>query len=151
MKPKKTQQPTCWGSSTNKDANESWVKGLASFFLLSQFQPFQRDLFYQEKKNYHSLLNRFPSGWACACSRPLWVSPMNSPVRLGVSPTAASTPTGVFNQRFEALFPRAGTLGCVVWPGAGMACSPGVFPGFYSPWVNVGLPMPMDATAAALV
>ena len=30
---------------------------------------------------------------------------MNSPVRLGVSPTAASTPTGVFSQRFEALFP----------------------------------------------
>ena len=31
---------------------------------------------------------------------------MNSPVRLGVSPAAASTPTGVFSQRFEALFPR---------------------------------------------
>ena len=40
-------------------------------------------------------------------------SPTNSPVRLGVSP-AASTPTGVFNQRFEALFPRAGALGCAV-------------------------------------
>ena len=39
---------------------------------------------------------------------------MNSPVRLGVSPAAASTPTGVFSQRFEALFPHAGTLGCVV-------------------------------------
>ena len=39
---------------------------------------------------------------------------MNSPVRLGVSPAAASTPTGVFNQRFEALFPCAGALGCVV-------------------------------------
>ena len=36
------------------------------------------------------------------------------PVRLGVSPAAASTPTGVFNQRFEALFPRAGALGCAV-------------------------------------
>ena len=34
-------------------------------------------------------------------------SPTNSPVRLGVSPTAASTPTGVFSQKFEALFPRA--------------------------------------------
>ena len=33
----------------------------------------------------------------------LWVSPTNSTVRLGVSPTAASTPTGVFNQWFEAL------------------------------------------------
>ena len=56
----------------------------------------------------------FPSGWACAHSRPLWVSPTTSPVRLGVSPAAAPTPTGVFNQRFEALFPRAGALGCVV-------------------------------------
>ena len=54
----------------------------------------------------------FLSGWVCVRSRPLWVSPTNSPVRLGVSPTAASTPTGVFNQWFEALFPRAGTLGC---------------------------------------
>ena len=56
----------------------------------------------------------FPSGWACACSRPLWVPPTTSPVRLGVSTTAASTPTGVFTQRFEALFPQAGALGCVV-------------------------------------
>ena len=56
----------------------------------------------------------FPSGWACAHSRLLRVSPRNSPVKLGVSPTAASTPTGVFNQRFEALFPCAGALGCVV-------------------------------------
>ena len=35
-------------------------------------------------------------------------------MRLGVSSTAASTPTGVYNQRFEALFPCTGTLGCVV-------------------------------------
>ena len=54
------------------------------------------------------------SGWLCVHSRTLWVSPTNSPVRLGVSPTATSTPTGVFNQWFEALFPRAGALGCVV-------------------------------------
>ena len=53
----------------------------------------------------------FPSGWACAHSRPLWVSPRTSPVRLGVSPAAAPTPTGVFTQRFEALFGRAGALG----------------------------------------
>ena len=32
-------------------------------------------------------------------------------MRLGVSPGGILTPTGVFNQRFEALFPRAGTLG----------------------------------------
>ena len=56
----------------------------------------------------------FPSGWVCVYSRTLWVSPTTSPVRLGVSPAAASTPTGVFNQWFEALFPCAGALGCVV-------------------------------------
>ena len=39
---------------------------------------------------------------------------MNSPVRLGVSPAAASTRMGVFNQRFETLFPWAGALGCEV-------------------------------------
>ena len=47
----------------------------------------------------------FPSGWACADSRPLWVSPTTSPVRLGFSPAAASNPTGVFTQKFEAFFP----------------------------------------------
>ena len=56
----------------------------------------------------------FPSRWACAHSRPLWVSPTTSPVRLGVSPAAAPTPTGVFNQWFEALFPRTGALGYAV-------------------------------------
>ena len=56
----------------------------------------------------------FPSGWARAHSRPLWVSPTTSPVRLGVSPAAAPTPTGIFNQRFEALFPRGGALCCAV-------------------------------------
>ena len=55
-----------------------------------------------------------PSGWACAHSRPLWVSPTTSPVRLGVSPAAAPTPTAVFNQRFEVLFPCAGALGYAV-------------------------------------
>ena len=42
----------------------------------------------------------FPSEWACALPRHLWVSPTTSPVSLGVSPAAAPTPTGVFNQRF---------------------------------------------------
>ena len=56
----------------------------------------------------------FPSGWACACPRPLWVSPTTSPIRLGVSPAATPTPTGVLNQRFEALFPHTGALGCGV-------------------------------------
>ena len=53
----------------------------------------------------------FLSGWACAHSRPLWVCPTTSPVRLGVSPAAAPTPTGVFNQRFESLFPPCWSLG----------------------------------------
>ena len=45
----------------------------------------------------------------------MWVFPTTSPVRLGVSPAAAPTPTGVFNQKFEALFPpRTGALGCEV-------------------------------------
>ena len=57
----------------------------------------------------------FPSGWACAHSRPLWVSPTTSPMRLGVSPAATPTPTGSFNQRFEALFPLAGALGYPVF------------------------------------
>ena len=57
-----------------------------------------------------------PSGagsqmWACAHSRSLWVSPTTSPVRLGVSPAAAPTPMGSFNQSSQALFPRAGALG----------------------------------------
>ena len=56
----------------------------------------------------------FLSGWACACPRPLWVSPTTSPVRRGGSPAVAPTPRGVFSQRFEALFPRAGALGCAV-------------------------------------
>ena len=68
---------------------------------------------YYPQSNW-ALLVRIPCGSACVCSRPLWVSPTDSPVRLGVSPAAASTPTGVFNQRFEALFPGAGALGCVV-------------------------------------
>ena len=41
---------------------------------------------------------------------------MTSPVRLGVSPAAAPTPMGVFNQRSEALFPRAGALGLLRSP-----------------------------------
>ena len=35
-------------------------------------------------------------------------------MRLGVSPAATSTLTCVFTRRFEASFPRSGTLGCAV-------------------------------------
>ena len=65
--------------------------------------------------DFHLSLRYPQSNWATlvlvpewaglAPSRPLWVSPTTSPVRLGGSPAAAPTPTGVFNQRFEALFP----------------------------------------------
>ena len=54
-------------------------------------------------------------------------------MRLGVAPTAASTPMGVFNQRFEALFPGAGALGCTV------CLSPQLLLLVY-PHSNVGLP-----------
>ena len=74
----------------------------------------------------------FLSVWACAHSRPLWVSPTTSPVRLGVYTAASPTPTGVFNQRFEALFPRAGALGCVV-----CFAPPLLFPVYL--FTNVGL------------
>ena len=66
---------------------------------------------------------RFPSGWVCVHSRTLWVSPMNFPVILGVSPTA-ETPTGFYSQRFWGfLFPH--------WnPGlCGLSHSPVVHPG----------------------
>ena len=47
----------------------------------------------------------FPGGWVCVHSRTLWISPTNSPVRLGVSP-AASAPTGVFSQRLWGFISR---------------------------------------------
>ena len=65
-------------------------------------------------------------------SRPLWVSPTTSPVRLGVSPAAAPTPTGIFNQRFEALFPPSWSPGL-----RGLLCSPPMVPVYLC--VNVGL------------
>ena len=50
-------------------------------------------------KQIGAFLCWFPSGWFCVHSKTLWVSPMDSPVRLRVSPTAA-TPTGFKSQRF---------------------------------------------------
>ena len=64
----------------------------------------------------------FPSGWACAHSRPLWVFPTTSSVRLGVSP-AAPTLMGIFNQRFEALFPPRWSPGL-----RSLLCSPPFIP-----------------------
>ena len=76
------------------------------------------------------------------CSSPPWVFPTNSPVRLGVSPAAAATPTGVFNQWFEALFPGAGALGCRV------CFIPQLFLPIYLHG-NVGLPTPPASASPA--
>ena len=64
----------------------------------------------------------FLGGWFCVCSRTLWVSPVNSPLRLGVSP-AASTPTDIFHSKvlrlsFPALEPW------VAWSVSFPSCSP---------------------------
>ena len=45
----------------------------------------------------------FPGGWVCILSRPLWVCPTSSPVRLGVSPAAVPTPW-VFSIRALRLY-----------------------------------------------
>ena len=76
----------------------------------------------------------FPSGWACAHSRPLWVSPTTSPVRLGVSPAAAPTPTGAF-RGLRLYFPELEPW--VTWS----ASLPAVRPVYL--WVNV---VPRGAT-----
>ena len=52
----------------------------------------------------------FPSGWAVDDL----VGLSNELSCEAESPAATPTPMGVFNQRFEALFPRAGALGCAV-------------------------------------
>ena len=53
----------------------------------------------------------------------LWVSPTNPPVRLGVSPTAA-TPTGFYNHRFWCIISPHWNLGL-----RGLSCSLLVLPG----------------------
>ena len=87
-----------------------------------------------------ALLVLLPNVRACARSRPLWISPTNSPVRLGVSLAAASSPKGVFNQRFEALFPHAGALGCSV------CLTPQLFLAVYL-HMNVGPATPQSANS----
>ena len=67
---------------------------------------------------------RFPGGWTCAWVGFPWVSLTNSPVRLGVSPTAA-IPIGLRARGFGALFPCTRTLGCVVCqPPPHLPCHP---------------------------
>ena len=55
----------------------------------------------------------FLGGWVCVHFRSLWFSPINSPPRLELLPPLQLPQ--VFSFRgFEALFPRAGTLGFTV-------------------------------------
>ena len=108
----------------------------------------------------------FPGGWVCIYSRTQWVSSMNSPVRLGVSLTATSTPTGVFSQRFwgfislhwsPGLHSLSGTPlvpPCLSALGCGTDCStshqlagPGP-PATASPWVlSARLPISIPPTS----
>ena len=68
----------------------------------------------------------FLGGWVCVQSRTLWVSPANSPMRLGVSPTTA-TPTDFFSQRFW------GFISLPWHPGlCGLSCYPVVPPGLFA-------------------
>ena len=83
----------------------------------------------------------FPSGWTCAHSRPLWVSPTTSPVRLGVSTAAVPNPMG-------ALFHPpllAGALGYAVCfatrPSSQFICV-----GVWGCGVPAALPAPFSAT-----
>ena len=55
----------------------------------------------------------FSGAWACVCTRIQWVPPMDSPVKLEVSPTAA-TPTGLTARGLKALVSCIGILGCMV-------------------------------------
>ena len=71
--------------------------------LLSSGQAFSHILHYPQAN--WALLVLIPSRWVCVRSRTLWAHPTNSPVMLGVSPTAA-TPTDFYSHRFWGfLFP----------------------------------------------
>ena len=55
------------------------------------------------QKQIRSFWCWFPGGWIFVCSRTLWVSPTNYPVRLWVSPTG-TTPTGFFQLEVLRLY-----------------------------------------------
>ena len=90
----------------------------------------------------------FPSGWACACPRPLWVSPMTSPVRLGVSPAAAPIPLAFSIRGLWLYFPVL--VPWVAWS----ALLPAICPVYLcaNVWPRVlpaALPAPFSATLSA--
>ena len=80
------------------------------------------------------------SGWVCGCPRTLWAPYMDSPERLRFS-SATPTPTGLQLEVMRLYSSTTRTLGCAIWPGAGIASSSVVPPGFYPPHVNVGPPV----------
>ena len=108
--------------------------------LLSSWLPFSH--FPDSHKLIGPFWCRFLGVWVCVCSRSLWLFPTDSPERLGASP-ATTTPTGFIRQRFEALFPCAGTLGCTV------CLAPPLFLPVYL-HANVGPPTPPDAAGPIL-
>ena len=73
-------------------------------------------------------------GEACVRSRTLWVSPTNSPVRLGVLLLPPQPPQVFSVRRFETSFPPTGTLGCTI------CLAPQLFLPVY-PHANVVLPI----------
>ena len=74
----------------------------------------------------------FQGGWVCVHSRTPWVSPMISPVRLGVSP-AATTPTYFYCQRFWGFISPHWNPGL-----CGLSRSPVIPPGYVH--TNAGSP-----------
>ena len=91
-----------------------WVRGLrgnnAACSALCQLSV----TFPTTHKQIGSIWCWFSVPCVCVFSSTLCLSPMKSPMRLGVSLTAA-IPEDFTARRFEALFPRAGTLGCAVY------------------------------------
>ena len=58
--------------------------------------------------------------------------------------SSSPTPTAFYSQMLWGIYLLGnGNLGCVVWPGAGMAQSQGIHPDFYLPHVHVGPPVPI--------
>ena len=73
-----------------------------------------------------SVADFWGGGEVCVCTRNLWVSAMNSPMRLGVSPTA-KIPAGFYNQRFRGFIFLCWALGL-----CGISCSQVVLPSLSS-------------------
>ena len=120
--------PHMWGRGLRR--NNATCSTLCQFSVTSPTTHNQIGLFWC----------LFLGGWVCVLSRTPWVCPMNSPVRLGVSPTATSTTTGVLSQRLGTLFPHTLTLSCLVY------LAPQLFLSVYL-HTNVGLPSPEAAAS----